>query len=134
MQTPQQQRACYALERVQKAIQSRVDSKEYSSYASGLPAMIRMNGLGQAAAFYRAKGSGKDSKAIAYLSLYRLLSDWLCKEPLAPFQKHPDLLEGITRSDMHSYLLAQAEALALLDWVKKFAKAFMKPEDETENR
>lgn len=120
MQTIQQERAKYALEQVQAAAKS----SEFLSYASAMPAMIVMNGLGQTAAFYRSKGTEKNAKGKAYLELYKLLSDWLKKEG-NPYEEK-ELLEGITQCNMQSYLLAQAEALALLDWVKKFAKAYMK--------
>lgn len=135
-QTIQQQRARYALEQVNKAIDAGVDHKEYKSYASGLPAMIHMNGLGQAAAFYKSKGVGASSSAVAYASLYQSLSDWLCGKatglPDQPYSGCENLLEGITTRDMDTYRLAQAEAQALMDWVKKFAKAFMTKGDENE--
>jgi CRISPR-associated protein Cmr5 len=116
MQTLQQQRARYALEQIQQAVKQGVNQKEFKSYASGFPAMIQQNGLGQAAAFYRSQGG-------TYGRLYDLLSGWLRRtdQPYAG----QDLLEGITHQDMHAYRVAQAEALLLLDWVKKFAKAYM---------
>lgn len=117
MQTMQQQRAKYALEKIQNATKS----SEFLSYASAMPAMILMNGLGQTAAFYRSKSS----KSPAHEQLYNLLSEWLSR-PEQPYAGQEDLLSGITSCDMQRYLLAQAEALALLDWVKKFAKAYMK--------
>jgi CRISPR-associated protein Cmr5 len=122
MQTIQQQRAAHALTEVEAAKTRLGNSSEYKSYASGFPAMIQMNGLGQAAAFYRSK-SGNDAKGRAYQALYDTLSSWLSK-PGQPYQGQ-DLLDGITRENMQTYMLAQAEALALLDWVKKFAKAYM---------
>jgi CRISPR-associated protein Cmr5 len=122
MQTIQQQRAKYALEKVQNASNNhRTKHKEYKSYASSLPAMIHMNGLGQAAAFFKSKGD-------THGELYTLLSGWLCQAG-QPYAGCDDLLHGITTQDMHQYRLAQAEAQALMDWVKKFAKAFM-TEDE----
>jgi CRISPR-associated protein Cmr5 len=81
--------------------------------------MIQMNGLGQAVAFYRMKSRDHEG----YKKLYELLSEWLTKTG-KPYEKYNDLLEGITQSDMYTYRLAQAEALVLLDWVKKFAKAY----------
>jgi CRISPR-associated protein Cmr5 len=120
-QTMQQQRAAYALKRVQDASHNpHINQKEYKSYASQLPAMIHMNGLGQAAAFFRAKGG-------THLELYNVLSNWLCNEQ-QPYHNCNDLLEGITTKDMHHYRLAQAEAQMLMDWVKKFAKAYMTDE------
>ncbi|WP_020559175.1 type III-B CRISPR module-associated protein Cmr5 [Thiofilum flexile] len=130
MQTIQQQRAKYALEKVKSAAfdNPRIGHKEFKSYASNLPAMIHMNGLGQAAAFFKSKGNSSPEHA----ELYMILSNWLCNRhdneqtmPQQPYSNYPDLLEGITQADMHTYRLAQAEAQALMDWVKKFAKAFM---------
>lgn len=126
MQTLQQERARYALEQVEAAKSNGIAQSEFKSYAAGFPAMIRMNGLGQAAAFYRSKGAEGNAKGAAYLALYELLSGWLAREgqPYAGCE----LLNGITTRDMHAYRLAQAEAMLLLDWVKKFAKAYMEGE------
>jgi CRISPR-associated protein Cmr5 len=132
MQTMQQQRAKFALEKVQWAANNlnQAQQKEYKSYASALPFMIQANGLGQAVAFYRSKGE-KDT----HFHLYHLLSEWLTQEN-QPFHEYQDqkqngLLEGITNEDMSVYMAAQAEAMIFMDWVKKFANAFM---SETENK
>ncbi len=118
MQTIQQERAKFALDHVMSDSRDpNVNVKEYKSYAHALPAMIHINGLGQAAAFYKAKGD-------MHQRLYQLLSDWL-KQAGQPYQGCDDLLEGITQQDMHKYRLAQAEAQALMDWVKKFTSAYM---------
>lgn len=122
MQTIQQKRAKYALCKVQEAIKDGVNQKEYKAYAANFPAMIHINGLGQAAAFFKSQGNTHEV-------LYQLLSDWLCGKvdyaKTQPLQGTNDLLDGITSKDMYHYQTAQAEAQALMDWVKKFAKAFM---------
>lgn len=140
MQTIQQRRAAYALKKVENATsriedekkntggakdKKKLDPKEFKSYAASFPSMIRMNGLGQAAVFYFSKGTGDKGNA-AYGELYNLLSEWL-KLPEQPYAEY-ELLKGITDKDAHAYRLAQAEALLLLDWVKKFAKAYMADE------
>lgn len=123
LQTVQQQRAAFALAKVQAILlemEQRNDlkaAKELRSYAAGFPAMIQINGLGQAAAFYRSQGN-------TYQLLYDLLSEWLTRQRQI-FGSSTDLLDGICCSDMHSYRFAQVEALLLLDWVKKFAKAYV---------
>ena len=122
-QTIQQQRAKFALERIRalpQVLNTKKVQTEFISYASGLPAMIHMNGLGQAMAFYKVKGKDRES----YQQLYSLASDWLCK-PGQPYEGKNDVLEGITQSSMADYQLAQAEALILMSWVKKFAKSFL---------
>ncbi|CAI8970077.1 type III-B CRISPR module-associated protein Cmr5 [Methylocaldum szegediense] len=125
MRTVQQERASFALKKVKEiAIENR---EEFRKLAESFPAMIRMNGLGQAAAFYfskREKEKNKDAREMnAYERLYLLLGEWLTK-PGQPYASCENLLQGITQQNMHAYRLAQAEALLLLDWVKKFAKAF----------
>jgi CRISPR-associated protein Cmr5 len=52
MQTIQQERAKFALKHVQNAASnSAISQKEYKSYASALPAMIHINGLGPSGGF-----------------------------------------------------------------------------------
>ncbi|OAD19363.1 CRISPR-associated Cmr5 family protein [Candidatus Thiomargarita nelsonii] len=123
MQTMQQQRAKFALEGVKRAAErlNRDAQGEYCSHVAGLPFMIHANGLGQAAAFYSSKAIGSGTND--YRLIYELLSDWL-KAPGQPFEGR-DLLEGITQCDMSSYLAAQAEAMVFMNWVRKFAIAFM---------
>ena len=120
--TIQQERAKYALERVEGLgrVLNDESQKEFISYASGLPAMIHMNGLGQAMAFCKLKAKDRDS----YNQLYLLVSDWLCQSG-QPYHGKNNVLEGITQRDRAQYQLAQAEALVLMSWVKKFAKAFL---------
>jgi len=126
-QTIQQKRAKFALERIQilpTQLKSPDELTEFISYASRLPAMIHMNGLGQAMAFCKLKGKERKS----YRQLYQLVSDWLCASG-QPYQNTTDVLEGITQTDRQHYQLAQAEALVFMSWVKKFAKAFLAEEN-----
>jgi CRISPR-associated protein Cmr5 len=128
MQTMQQRRAADALKRVEEVKGKPFDDR-FKAYVQAMPAMIHMNGLGQTAAFYRSKSGGKDSGAKAYDAVYQILSDWLTGKGQVyqtsgnvPCQ---DLLEGITQETAHKYRLAEAEALAYLEWLKKFAEAFI---------
>jgi CRISPR-associated protein Cmr5 len=130
MQTIQQRRAKQALTTVEETLKAEQNAdfpKAFKAYINEMPAMIHMSGLGQAAAFYRSKGNGDDAKARARLAVYRMLSAWLC-EPAQPYQAWSDLLEGITKGDMQTYRLAQAEAMAYMDWAKKFAGALIETE------
>lgn len=125
--TIQQRRAKFALERIQQ-LPIKLKPKEqteFTSYASGLPAMIHMNGLGQAMAFYKVKSKDRESCA----QLYQLVSDWLT-QPGQPYAGQKTVLDGITQCHMQHYQLAQAEALVLMSWVKKFAKAFLTDEEQ----
>ena len=120
MQNLQQERARYALAQVKAAVAKKIDGDELNSYAARFPAMVQSNGLGQAAAFYVSQGG-------TYKTLYDLLSNWLIQKD-QPYAGQRDLMQGITQLDVHAYRAAQAEALLLLDWVKKFCKAYVTPE------
>lgn len=111
-QTIEQRRAQRALQWAQAG---RID-KETKGAAESFAPLILMSGLGQAAAFYKSKGPN-------HRRLYDLLSEWLCAAR-QPFSESNDLLQGLVAADQRTYRAAQAEALAFLQWVKKFAKAY----------
>ncbi len=130
IQTIDQQRAKYALESLQTVLKEidqdeqlddkkkKERKKEWLSRANEIPAMIQMNGLGQTAAFYL-------SKKELHKRMYVILSEWLCKKNDF-FPGAQDLIIGITSGNMQTYQVAQAEAQALLIWVKKFSRAYCK--------
>ena len=127
-QNQEQKRAAFALKRVKELLDgyesySCGKAQELKAHASALPAMILMNGFGQAAAFYFSKGD-------VHCRLYAILSDWLTESD-NPYAGKDNLLAGITEHDLSHYLLAQAEAQALLEWVKKFANALVEKPSES---
>ena len=122
-----QERAEFALTKIQ-AILGGPDTShkvEVRRYLNNLPALIRMNGLGQALAFFRMKGEGTAHEAI-----YRMVGAWLCDASSKGriFSESTDALSAITQSDMAHYMAAQNDALALLQWLKKFAVALLPKE------
>lgn len=113
-----QRRAAFALEQINLLAETGNYGK-YASYVKALPAAILMNGLGQAAATLLA---GDEPHKI----LYRHLSTWLCGDiPEMPYTGAPGLIQAITTNDQNLYLRAQAESLLFLEWLKKFATAFL---------
>jgi CRISPR-associated protein Cmr5 len=118
MQTLQQLRAKYALDKVTDLVPLNEGDK-LKGRASELPFMIHANGLGQAAAFFKSK---KDKDG--YDKLFIVLQGWL-SQPGRPFAGQTDLMRAITEADMHQYRVAQAEAIQFMDWVKKFASAYL---------
>ena len=123
-----QERAEFALKKIQAILGGTDQSHkaEVRRYLNNLPALIRMNGLGQALAFFRMKGEGT-----AHDAIYRMVGTWLCDASSKGriFSEGTDALSAITQSDMAHYMAAQNEALALLQWLKKFAVALLPKED-----
>lgn len=101
----------------------------YVSYVRALPAEILQMGLGQALATHLAAARGNE------VSPHRILFDqmerWLCSgHAEAPFPEGANLMGAIVEHDEATYLRAQAEALAYLEWLKKFAVAFLERPDK----
>ena len=120
MQTLQQQRAKHALDQVKSWVDLKADSKlKLKARCSELPFMIHANGLGQAAAFFKSK---KDKDG--YNVVFAALQSWLLQTG-RPFEKKNDLMQAIVEGDLHAYRMAQAEAMQYMDWVKKFASAYL---------
>ncbi len=118
MQTLQQERARHALGKVQSWVALN-DGAKLKARTSELPFMIHANGLGQAAAFFKSK-KNKDGYDVVLLAL----QDWMA-QPSRPFAGKTDLMRAIVEADLATYRLAQAEAMAYMDWVKKFASAYL---------
>jgi len=133
LQTLEQKRAAKAWCQV-KAVPKDIQ-KDYRSLVRKMPAMIRINGLGQTLAFLLAQ----EKKAADVL--YKHLEEWLIgnesasstvEDPVIrlykadlpwPSPAKETLIERILASDSTVYRLATAEALAYLGWLKRFAEA-----------
>ncbi len=127
--TLQQQRAADALRNV-KSLSNR-DAKfqsEYVSYANSLPATIVMNGLGQALTMLLAKARGRidDSHRV----LFDHVAGWLQQQIVdLKTVNSDDVIERLMEHDQAVYIRAQAEAMAYLNWLKQFARAYLKESD-----
>jgi CRISPR-associated protein Cmr5 len=139
-----QYRAQFALNQMTELVSgenslTKDQQKEFKSYIQSLPAMIQINGIGQAIAFYRSRfdtqTASKEKRA--YKAIYDLLQTWLIDERFAVLKDSgkSDLMEALVNSDMKQYRMAQIELLEILSWVKKFSLALIveetsKPKEE----
>ncbi|NLO90103.1 MAG: type III-B CRISPR module-associated protein Cmr5 [Clostridia bacterium] len=117
--------------KIEKECSPEVQEK-FATYTEGLPAAILNNGLGQACAALLARAEGK--KDDAHYLLFEALEKWLCRDdPHAPYRKSENLMDAIVGGSRSDYILAQEEALAWLEWLKKFAVAFFKKHEKKES-
>lgn len=125
MRTVEQERAKYAWICVNE-VKKQSFAKDYRSIAIKTPTLILNNGLGQTLAFFKAKG--KNNPSDEHEVLFKHISEWLKKQLKI---SNVDALEWIV-SDATSqqYRLATMEALALLQWIKRFAEAVLPKGDE----
>lgn len=120
-----QQRAKHALGQITAySSKSKEEQEKYNSYVASFGPMILMSGFGQACAFYIA------NKKTEHKDVLGAVTDWLKLEGRPFHERKGHIVECITNCDKHIYRLAQVEALEYLDWLKKFAKAFLKSKEQ----
>jgi CRISPR-associated protein Cmr5 len=123
-QTIEQQRASKAWElvnRVKQGARSSKEQKEYNSWVKKVPVLILTNGLGQTVAFLKSK-SDREKQL-----LYEHLSAWLMGQVSwsAQAQQKTDLIDRLIHESSTNYRRATLEALAFLNWLKRFADALL---------
>ncbi len=118
----ERERARHALEIVESMKDENLEN--YVSYVKALPATILQNGLGQAMATLLA--AAKKHQEDDHKRLYDHMESWLCKKNAhSPYSGQDNLMKAITINDESAYIHAQAEAMAYLEWLKKFAVAYL---------
>jgi CRISPR-associated protein Cmr5 len=125
MQTKEQRRSAFALKQVEAAFGIPVN-KETANFVVGVPTMVLANGLGQTLAFLLSKQKDQHIKAFEVIQL------WLEQEiPALHAPSKIGFLNKFAGLDQDGYLNAQQEALALLQWLKRYVRAFEKEDKET---
>ncbi len=121
IQTKQQKRAEFALKSLDKYKNEGVPS-DIATFIVGMPNMILSNGLGQSLAFLKAKSSKKERNFV-----FNVLKKYLCEEYSSEFQKEIDdysFLKKLNELDQTQYIKMQEEVLHMLEWLKRYARAF----------
>ncbi len=121
MRTLGQRRAAQALAAVRKLEANETMGEGYGnfvSYVDRLPASIVMNGLGQAMATELAASEPP------HRILFDFVEEWLKESGVYP--RDMGLMDAIVHGSQEEYVRAQEEALAYLEWVKKFGHAYLK--------
>lgn len=121
MQTKEQTRSAFALEQIRTVFNDQVDEKT-ANFIVGTPTLILTNGLGQTLAFLLSKKKELKQKAV-----FDMIRKWLMKEiPALQGGAEMDFLKKFASLDQTTYLTCQQEALAMLQWLKRYARAFEK--------
>lgn len=118
--TIEQLRAEHALKAVMAVASPSVEVKKqqaYRSAARSLPAQLMIQGIGQTLVMLATENA-------PVCGLYLTLEKWLTRAG-GPFAGETDVLIAITTKDQNHYIAAQAEAVKLAGWLKKFAAALI---------
>ncbi len=117
MRTLGQERSEFALKKV-------LESKEITAlknFSAGAPSIILQNGFGQALAFWASKGKAEHN------ALLDIIREWFNeqKDFFIQADTTQDLLLKLSEISQQEYFAAQQEALNFLEWVKRYANAFI---------
>ena len=133
IQTKQQKRAKFALNELKdKVSKNEVDSK-LATFIVGMPNMILSNGIGQSMAFLMAKAKSKPERKFVFYTIKK----YLCQNYASVFgtfkqddaQDDYNFLKKFNEVPQNEYIKMQDEVLRMLEWLKRYARAF-----ETESK
>lgn len=135
MRSKEQERSDFALQQLQPMIAGNhggVD-KDLSTFIVGTPTMILQNGLGQTMAFLLSKCDGKfndnekpSSDKFKYLFTFKAIAGWSNKINSSIGVSPEKFFSELSKIEQQDYLTLQEEALKMLQWLKRYAKAFQK--------
>ena len=123
-QTLEQKRAQYAHGFITQGCEN-VDRDKLLTLIRKTPTMIIQNGLGQSLAFLLADAG--DNRLEASYQLYHFMQIWLCEKgrPARVYTGEGDLIDQLIQNSRSEYAQAQHEILAMFNWLKKFADAWL---------
>ena len=138
MQTKEQQRSEFALKQVEKVFRipekpTLLVDKETANFVVGVPTMVLTNGLGQTLAFILSK---EDPKKPYFAKTFQVIRDWLLEQKRKNLNATDKLefLKQIAALDQKEYLWAQQETLDMLQWLKRYVRAFQDPKSKEPQR
>lgn len=130
MPTIDQRRASHALRQIRDLADR--EYGHYVSYVSALPSTIVMSGLGQALATLLARARGKENDP--HRLLYDHVASWLASgEVVRELEGEPaTVIDRLMEHGQDVYVRAQVEAMAYLNWLKQFARAYLNESEQPE--
>jgi CRISPR-associated protein Cmr5 len=136
MRSLSQERAAFALQKVQDILHDNNDLNKdnFKSFVAGVPTMILQNGFGQALAFWAAKAKMNDKSKEGYT--LKIIREWFNDEKNPLQLKSSDtksFIDTLISKNQRDFLQYQQEALAMLEWFKRFANAFLSEEKKAES-
>ncbi|MBF0201032.1 MAG: type III-B CRISPR module-associated protein Cmr5 [Desulfamplus sp.] len=121
----EQQRSDFALDQLNLVMKSQEKvSQELANFIVGTPTMILQNGFGQTMAFLLAKCDGRPDPMNKHYFTFKAIAGWSSVINPAIPGGHMDFFKAVAALGQQEYLTVQEEALKMLLWLKRYAKAF----------
>jgi len=131
MISKEQKRSDFALTQLKRTFLEDGNStikKELANFIVGTPTMILQNGFGQTMAFLISKCKGKTEKTDKHFFTFRTIARWSeSVNEKVPSEKS-GFFEAVSKLEQTDYLKLQEEALKMLQWLKRYARAFQEEE------
>ncbi len=127
MISKEQKRSDFALEQLKNTFSNGGNltiKKELANFIVGAPTMILQNGFGQTMAFLLSKCKGKTDINDKHYFTFRTIARWSERiNGKVPTEKS-GFFEAVSKLEQTDYLKLQEEALKMLQWLKRYARAF----------
>lgn len=127
MATKEQERSAFALKELSTFFGEKIDEKD-ANFLVGLPTMILQNGFGQTLAFLYSKAKGNDKDK--HYKAAQVILKWADMNNAHLGIDPKKALTSISTMEAPAYMQLQQETLLMLNWLKRYARAFQKQEGE----
>ena len=120
MISKEQKRSKFALDQ----LKGKTIDEDFANFIVGTPTMILQNGFGQTMAFLLSKCKGKEDDANKYFFVFKAIAGWSERESDKISSEPSGFFEAVSQLHQSEYLTLQEEALKMLQWLKRYARAF----------
>jgi len=131
MISKEQKRSDFALEQLKNTFSTGGNltiKKELANFIVGAPTMILQNGFGQTMAFLLSKCKGKTDKKDKHFFTFETIARWSERVNEKVPSEKAGFFGAVSSLDQTDYLKLQEEALKMLQWLKRYARAFQEGE------
>ena len=129
MNSMEQKRSDFALQQITAGMNGSTRiSSDLATFIVGTPTMILQNGLGQTMAFLLAKCPGEQHPGNKHYFTFNAIVQWSHQvKPVIPTEAMA-FFTAVSNLEQQDYLTLQDEALKMLQWLKRYARAFQQGE------
>lgn len=131
MISKEQKRSDFALKQLKSTFSTGENltiEKELANFIVGAPTMILQNGFGQTMAFLISKCKGKTDINDKHYFTFRTIARWSKRVNEKVSYEKSGFFEAISSLEQNDYIKLQEEALKMLQWLKRYARAFQEEE------
>lgn len=127
MISKEQKRSDFALKQLKDTFSNGEDfviTEKLANFIVGAPTMILQNGFGQTMAFLISKCKGKTDINDKHYFTFRTIARWSERVNDQVPPERSGFFEAVSNLEQNDYLKLQEEALKMLQWLKRYARAF----------